>query len=271
MSEQAKKCEAFRALHYTGAAFIVPNPWDLGSAKVLQGMGFKALATTSVGLAYTYGLADGEMSLEQLLEFCGELANNTHVPITVDFENGFADTPETVAKNVVRLIETGVAGCSIEDFDAKTKRIYDFNLAVERVQAAAEVVAKLAMPFQLTARAENFFRGIDDLDDTVKRLKAFEAAGANVLYAPSIKSLQQLQLVTAELKLPFNVLAPYIKGASVADLHKHGATRISLGGALNWLAVNPVMRAASEMLDQGTFSWTNDVAAKKDVMELFNK
>lgn len=269
MATQQEKCKAFRDLHQTGEAFIVPNPWDVGSAKVLQGLGFKALATTSIGLAYTLGLADYEISLDQLLVFCEELSSATIVPITVDFENGFAAKPELVSKNIMRLIETGVAGCSIEDFDGDTRKIYDFTLAVERIEAAAEAVSSLNMPFQLTARAENLLRGIENLDDTVKRLKAFEAAGANVLYAPAIRSLAQLKIVTSELTRPFNVLAPFIKGASVADLHGHGATRISLGGALNWHAVSPLIRAGKEMLENGTFEWTKDVTSKDEVQKLF--
>jgi 2-methylisocitrate lyase-like PEP mutase family enzyme len=269
MNNQKDKCEAFKSLHHTGEAFIIPNPWDIGSAKILQGLGFKALATTSVGMAYTCGLADGAVSLERVLQHCTDLAANTHIPITVDFENGFADAPESVVGNIQRLVETGVAGCSIEDFDSKTKRIYDFNLAVERVQAAAEFVTKLNMPFQLTARSENLLRGVDSLDDTIKRLKAFEAAGANVLYAPAIKSLDQLKLVTGEITAPFNVLAPFIKGATRTALQSSGATRISLGGALNWHAVNPLIRASREMLAEGTFNWTGDLASRNEVMDLF--
>lgn len=270
MISQQKKCEVFRDLHHTGEAFIIPNPWDLGSAKLLQGMGFKALATTSVGLAYTLGLEDYEISLESLLSFCTALCTSTHIPVSVDFENGFAVKPESVAENILRLVETGVAGCSVEDFDSNTQEIYDFTLAVERIEAAAEVISSLNMPFQLTARSENLLRGVDNLDDTIKRLKAFEAAGANVLFAPAIRSLPQLKLITAELTLPFNVLAPFIKGASVADLHNNGATRISLGGTLNWHVVNPLLRAGNEMLEHGTFAWMNDVATKNDVIKLFN-
>lgn len=271
MITQQEKCEAFRDLHEADGAFIIPNPWDIGSAKLLQGLGFKALATTSIGLAYTFGLADYGISLDQLLSFCKELCIGTDVPITVDFENGFAVKPELIAKNIERLVETGVAGCSIEDFDIDTRVVYDFTLAVERIEAAVEKVSTLNMPFQLTARAESLFRGAGDLDETIKRLKAFEAAGANVLYAPALRSLAQLRLVTSELSKPFNVLAPFIKGASVADLRNHGAKRISLGGALNWHAVNPVIRASTEMLAHGTFNWTNDVTTKDEVKRLWSK
>jgi 2-methylisocitrate lyase-like PEP mutase family enzyme len=268
MNSQKEKCEAFRALHHRGKAFIVPNPWDIGSARLLQGLGFEALATTSMGLAYTLGLADYELSLEQLLAHCTDLAANTRIPVTVDFENGFATEPADVARNILRLAETGVAGCSIEDYDSAQQKIYDFALAVERIEAAVEAVRSLNMPFQLTARAENLLRGVNDVDDTIRRLKAFEDAGADVLYAPAIRTLEQLKLVTSALSLPFNALAPFIKGATVSQLHAHGATRISLGGALNWHAVNPVIRAGREMLENGTFGWTTDVAAKDAVRDL---
>jgi 2-methylisocitrate lyase-like PEP mutase family enzyme len=268
MKSQQEKCEEFRKLHHTGQAFIVPNPWDIGSALLLQGMGFKALATTSMGLAYTMGLADYELSLEHVLGFCGALAANTQIPVTVDFEDGFAREPAAVAKNILRLAESGVAGCSIEDYDSEKKEIHDFTLAVERIEAAVGAVKSLGMPFQLTARAENLLRGVDDVDDTIRRLQAFEAAGADVLYAPAIRSLAQLKRVTSAVSRPFNALAPFIKGASVADLQASGATRISLGGALNWHAVNPIMRAGREMLEKGTFGWTSDVASKNEVHEL---
>jgi len=270
MRHQAEKCEAFALLHQQDKAFVIPNPWDSGSAKLLQGLGYKALATTSAGLAYSLGRLDGNVTLGETLTHCTALAGCTNIPISVDFENGYSDYPETVAKNVLALVETGVAGCSIEDFSAAKGNIYGFNLAVERVQAAAEVVAKLELPFQLTARAENLFRGVDDLEDTIKRLKAFESVGANVLYAPGITSLAQLSEVTSELQAPFNVLAPFIKGASVEALSKAGATRISVGGALCFAAVNPILKAGNEMLLQGTFEWMNEVAPRNCVNELLN-
>jgi len=268
MTAQEEKCLAFRNLHHGDHSFIVPNPWDVGSAKVLQGLGFKALATTSAGLAYTLGLRDYQVSLQQLLDFSSNLAANTTVPVTVDFENGFAHTPEGVAQNVLRLAETGVAGCSIEDFDSSANAIYDLELSVERVDAAARAVASLRIPFQLTARAENLSRGVEDLDNTIERLKRFEAVGADVLYAPGIRTLQSLRTVTAELSRPFNVLAPFIAGASMAELEAHGARRISLGGALNWHVVGQLIGAATEMLTRGTFTWTEDVADRTRVLKL---
>ena len=268
MAVQKLKCETFAQLHQQPGAFLIPNPWDIGSAKVLQSMGFKALATTSSGLAYTLGRADGEVTLEEKLTHCSALAQNTTIPINADFENGFADDPETVAVNLLKVASTGIAGCSIEDYSRDSHCLYDFSLAVERVQAAAAAVATLKIPFQLTARAENLLRGVDDLDDTIKRLQAFEAAGANVLYAPGIRSLQQLQQVTSAINAPFNVLAPFIPDASVTEFAAAGAKRISIGGALNWAAVAPLLKAGQEMIAQGTFTWTAATASGSEVKKL---
>ena len=268
MINQKSKCYEFARLHQQAGAFVIPNPWDTGSARLLQGFGFKALATTSAGLAYTLGRADGEVTLEEKLNHCSTLAANTTVPINADFENGFADDPESAASNVLKAASTGIAGCSIEDFSRDAHSLYDFNVSVERVQAAVEAVATLDMPFLLTARAENLLRGVNDLENTIKRLKAFEAVGAHVLYAPGIRSLDQLKQVTAELSAPFNVLAPFIQGASVDDFADAGAKRVSIGGALNWAAVNPVLKAGKEMLEQGTFNWTAEMAPSGEVKRL---
>ena len=262
---QKIKCEEFEKLHQQKGAFLIPNPWDTGSARILQGLGFKALATTSAGLAYTLGRADGEVTLDEKLAHCTSLAENTQIPINVDFENGFADAPEEVANNVLKLIATGVAGCSVEDFSRDDLQLYDFNLAVERVQAAVEVVNNLDMPFQFTARAENLLRGVNDIDDTIKRLQAFEAAGANVLYAPGINSLEQLRQVTSELNRPFNVLAPFFRGVTVDEFSEAGAQRISVGAALNRVSISPLLKAGKEMLSQGTFSWTGEMASGVEV------
>ena len=268
MIDQKTKCETFARLHRQTGAFIIPNPWDVGSARLLQGLGFAALATTSSGLAYTLGRSDGQVTLEEKLAHCTALAAHTDVPVNADFENGFADDPDTVAANLRRLIATGVAGGSIEDFSRESRTLYDFELALERVQAAAEVVAGLDIPFQLTARAENLLRGVNDLDDTIRGLQAFEAAGAQVLYAPGIKTLEQLSQVTAELKRPFNVLAPPVRGATAAQLSAAGAQRISVGGALNWLAVDPVIRSGRQMLESGRFDWIADMAPASEVNKL---
>lgn len=268
MTSQLQKCERLAELHRASSAWVIPNPWDVGSAKLLQGLGFKALATTSSGFAYTLGRADGEVSLEEKLQHCRQLAAATTIPLNADFENGFADAPEAVADNIKRLAATGVAGCSIEDYGRDDHTLYEFSLAVDRVQAAAEVIKELDVPLQLTARAENLLRGVQDLDDTIKRLQAFEAAGADVLYAPGIRTLEQLRQITAEINKPFNVLASFIPGATVAQLSAAGATRISVGGALNWAAVAPVLQAGKQMLQQGSFSWLANMAAAGEVKNL---
>ncbi len=270
MPNQIEKCDVFARLHQQRGAFVIPNPWDVGSARVLQGLGFKALATTSAGLAYTLGRADGEVTLEEKLIHCAALAANTTIPINADFENGFADDPEAVAKNVLKVASTGIAGCSIEDFARDSHVVYEFSFAVERIQAVVEAVATLDMPFQLTARAENLLRGVNDLDDTIKRLQAFEAAGANVLYAPGIDSLDQLTLVASELNAPINVLAPFFRGATLDEFVEAGAKRISVGGALNWAAVNPLLIAGKEMLEHGTFNWTGQLASGGEVKRLLS-
>lgn len=271
MTNQQKKCQALARLHQGPEAFVVPNPWDLGSARLLQGLGFAALATTSAGFAFTRGSTDGGMTLEETLAHYAQLAQNTLVPITADGENGFADDPETLARHVMAIVNTGVAGCSIEDYNPDTGTIYDFTLAAERVQAVVEAIGSLDFPFQLTARSENFFRGINNIDDTIKRLKAFEKAGAHVLYAPGITSLDQLRNIACELHSPVNVLAPPIKGASVMDLQAAGARRISIGGALTWACVKPLLDAGREMLTQGTFTWTETMASRDDVIKLLGR
>ena len=265
---QKDKCEQFAGLHQQAGAFLIPNPWDAGSARLLQGLGFQAIATTSAGLAHTLGRADGEVTLEEKLDHCVALANITSIPVNADFENGFADDAETVAVNVLKAAKTGIAGCSVEDFSRDSHTLYEFNLAIERVQAAAEALASLDVPFQFTARAENLLRGVDDLEDTIKRLQAFEAAGADVLYAPGLKTLDQLQQVTGEIGKPFNVLAPFFRGVTVDEFAAAGAKRISIGGALNWATVSPLLSAGKEMLEQGSFSWTADMASGKEVMQL---
>lgn len=268
MPAQIEKCETFIKLHEAETAWVIPNPWDVGSAKLLQGLGFKALATTSSGFAYTLGRADGEVTLEEKLQHCKSIAGATNIPVNADFENGFAEDAMAVAANIKRLAETGIAGCSIEDYSRDEHVLYDFSRAVERVQAAAEAIAELNIPIQLTARAENLLRGVDDLDDTIARLKAFESAGADVLYAPGISTLQQLQRVTSELEKPFNVLASFIPTASVAEFSAAGANRISVGGSLNYAAINPVIVAGKEMLGQGSFHWLDSAVKGAELKRL---
>ncbi len=269
MKTHAEKAEAFRTLHQRETAFVIPNPWDVGSARMLAALGFEALATTSTGFAWASGRSDGEMGLENTLAHCRLLAAATDLPVSADFEHCFAGAPEEAAANLVRAAETGLAGASIEDFTGDAARpIYDFNLAVERVQAAAEAVHALDFPFTLTARAENLLHGVNDPDDTLRRLQAFEAAGADVLYAPGLKTLDQVRGVTSAVSKPVNVLAPMVRGATVAELAAAGAKRLSVGGALSRVAFGAVLRAARELHDEGSFSWLGGMAAGDELTRL---
>lgn len=270
MTTQQAKCEVFAELHCGSEAWIIPNPWDAGSAKLLQGMGFKALATTSSGLAFTLARADGEVSLAEKLRHCESLCAATVIPLSADFENGYAEELPAMQENIRRLADTGVAGFSIEDYSRDNNRLYGFTEAVERVQLAAETIAEIGLPLVLTARAENLLRGVNDLDDTIERLRAFSAAGADVLYAPGIKSCEQLRQVTSALDKPFNVLASFIPDATLSELEESGATRISLGGALNQAALNPLLRAATEMAERGSFQWLQERADGGLINSLLN-
>ncbi len=271
MTTQAEKCERFAELHAQPETFIIPNPWDVGSARLLQGMGFQALATTSSGFAYTLGKVDGEPTLEEKLVHCEAIASATDIPLSADFEDGYAREPEQVARNVEALIATGVAGCSIEDFDREAKTLYEPSLAVERVAAAVEVAKRQSFPFVLTARAEYLLRGGSELVVVIERLKAYEAAGANVLFAPGIRSLEDLKTVTDELSLPFNMLGVMIPGATVSDFQAAGAKRISIGGAMTFAAAKPIIEFGEQMLEEGTFSWTSEMASVPRVFELLRK
>ena len=234
----------------------------------MQGMGFSALATTSSGFAYALAKTDGEPTLEQKLFHCQQLCDATDIPVSADFENGFADSPDGVATNVTKLMATGVAGCSIEDWSRDGRSLYDFDLAVDRVHAARSALDSVDMPIQLTARAENLLRGVNDLDDTIRRLQAFEAAGADVLYAPGLTSLEDLRSVTTELNKPFNVLGVMIPGATLADFHDAGALRVSLGGALTHATLKPLIDAGKEMRESGSFHWLSGMANGSEIAGL---
>lgn len=197
----------FRALHDREGCFVIPNPWDVGSARLLASLGFEALATTSAGYAFSLGIRDGAPTIEQALAHCRQLVAATDLPVSADLENGFADSPEGVAETVRLARETGLAGCSIEDYtNRRDDPIYDFGLAVERVEAAVEATRSGDDDFLLTARAENFLCGREDLDDTIRRLQAFEAAGADVLYAPGLQDIDSVRAVTSAVAKPVNVV-----------------------------------------------------------------
>jgi 2-methylisocitrate lyase-like PEP mutase family enzyme len=269
MTSQADKGKHFRYLHERSGTFIIPNPWDAGSARMLEAMGFEALATTSSGFANSLGRLDGEVTLFEKLAHCRSLCDVTSIPVSADFENGFADDPETVATNILLLAETGVAGCSIEDFG--DGHIYEFMLAVERVEAAVETVRSLPFDFVLTARAENLLHGVDDLGDTIKRLQAFEAAGADVLYAPGLATLEQVRTVVDAVERPVNVLCAVMPDVTLAQYEEAGVRRVSLGGAVARFAMTATAAAGREMHDQGSFGFIKDLMPNREIVNAFRR
>ena len=248
---QHDKATAFVALH-EGEPFIIPNPWDAGSAAALASLGFKALATTSSGFAFTLGRTDGRATLDDVLTHVRALGEATDLPVSVDLENGYGAEPEHAATAITRVAEAGAVGGSIEDYDPATGRIYERAHAAERVAAAAEAARALAFPFVLSGRAENHIRGVDDLDDTIARLQAYERAGADVLYAPGLRTVDEIRQVCEATNKPLNVLAH--RGLTMSGIVEAGAQRVSVGGALTWVAVNAMLAAAEQMRDNGDFS-----------------
>lgn len=255
--ETSERGEAFRALHRGLGLFVMPNPWDLGSARILAGLGFKALATTSAGLAYSRGRRDTAIGREAALAHAGEIAAATPLPVNGDLEKGYGDSPEAVAETIRLAAAAGLAGCSIEDASGDPARpIYERGLAVARIEAAAAAAAALGRPFVLTARAENLLHGIDDLEDTFQRLAAFAEAGAEVLYAPGLKDLETIARFAAELPCPLNLLYGIRgQGFPLAAAAEAGVKRISLGSNLARAAYGGLLTAARELAEQGTASF----------------
>jgi 2-methylisocitrate lyase-like PEP mutase family enzyme len=247
---QEQKAANFRELH-EGEAFIIPNPWDAGSARVLQALGFKALATTSSGFAFTLGRLDGGAGPDDVMEHVRRLARSTSLPVSVDLENGYGPDPEDAASTITRVAEAGAVGGSIEDYDPSGE-LYARDHAAERVAAASEAAARLGFPFTLTARAENHIRGNPDLDDTIERLQAYERAGADVVYAPGLRDAAEIGAVAEATSRPLNVLAR--PDLSMAEIVEAGGQRVSVGGALTWVAVAAMVEAAEKMRDAGDFS-----------------
>ena len=254
MRTQPEKATAFQELH-AGEPFVIPNPWDAGSARVLEALGFKALATTSSGFAFTLGRLDGNVTLDEIVQHVATLANVTDLPISVDLENGYGADAESAALAVTRVAEAGAVGGSIEDYDPGGY-LYELPHSVERVAAAVEAARRLDWPFTLTARAENHIRGNPDLDDTIARLQAFESAGADVLYAPGLETAAEIRAVCDAVSKPVNVLAR--RGLTFATIAEAGAQRISVGGSLTWTTVNALADAATEIRDHGDFSSLGD-------------
>ncbi|WP_157019296.1 isocitrate lyase/PEP mutase family protein [Mesorhizobium xinjiangense] len=259
----------FRQLHEAQGAFVIPNPWDIGTAKFLASLGFEALATTSAGFAFSRGLPDGGVGFEAMIAHCREIAAAVDVPVSADLENGKGDAPDDAAETIFAASAAGLAGCSIEDSTGHASSpIYEFPHAVERVAAAVDAARSLKDDFVFTARAENFLWGRPDLDDTIKRLQAFEAAGADVLYAPGLPDIETVRTLCAAVTKPVNVLA--MPAMSVAALAEAGARRISVGSKLTNAAFAAVEAAAREMLDGGTFEFSRQVVSFARLQELFS-
>jgi len=272
MATQQEKAQTFRALHEREGAFVIPNPWDIGSARLFEALGFEALATTSSGFAYSLGRRDGQVSREEKLAHCRALCEASSLPVSADLEKCFSDDPKEAAETIALGAEAGLVGGSIEDATGDpTKPIYDFNHAVERVAAAAQVAKSLDTPFVLTARAENFLHGRRDMDDTIRRLQAFEAAGADVLYAPGPATLDEAREITSALTRPVNMLVTPMKGVTVADLAQAGVKRISIGGAMMRAVIGTLVRGSRQMLDEGRFDWGADMMPTPEINELFSK
>jgi 2-methylisocitrate lyase-like PEP mutase family enzyme len=273
MTTQAQKAAAFRALHERDGAFIMPNPWDAGTARLLTALGFEALATTSLGLANTLGRVDGTGAVRrsEVLDNCAQVAGATHLPVSADLENCYAHEPRAAAELIGLAAEAGVVGGSIEDATGDAKEpIYDFQLAVERVHAAAEAARSLPFPFMLTARAENYLHGRPDLDDTIRRLQAFEKAGADVLYAPGLRDLTTMRTVVSSVTKPMNVvMSAADPSLSAAQLSQIGVKRISVGGALSRLALTSFLKAAREMKEEGRFTWMTETVPATELKRLF--
>jgi 2-methylisocitrate lyase-like PEP mutase family enzyme len=275
MSTQAEKALAFRALHTRDRAFIIPNPWDAGTARLLAHLGFEALATTSAGYAFSVGQHDNTVSRDAMMTHLSAIAAATDLPVSADLGNCFGDMPEEVAETIRLAAVAGVVGGSVEDATGRPNStsdgpIYCFEHAVARVQAAAEAAHALPFPFTLTARAENYLNGNPDLADTIKRLQAYQAAGADVLYAPGLTKRDDITALVRALDRPVNVLAG-LKGVAftLTDFVAMGVRRVSIGSGLTRAALGAFLRAAREMRDHGTFSFADDAVSFQEISAMF--
>jgi 2-methylisocitrate lyase-like PEP mutase family enzyme len=271
MTTQTEKGWTFRALHERDRAFIIPNPWDIGTARLLAHLGFEALATTSAGYAFSMGQRDQTIGRDKMMAHVSALASATDLPVSADLENGFADAPEIVAETIRLAAAAGLVGGSIEDATGRPDRpIYEEAFAADRVRAAAETARALGFPFTLTARAENYLVGRPDLRDTIKRLQAYQEAGADVLYAPCITSEDDIAAVVSSVDRPVNVLMG-LQGVqlSLAALSAIGVKRVSVGSALARAALGAFLRAGREMREHGTFTFAEDAVSSRDIMAVF--
>ena len=270
---QTEKGAKFRELHRGGGAFLLPNPWDVGTARLLEGLGFEALATTSAGYAYSLGMKDSRVGRAKMIAHVAELAAATSVPLSADLENGYGARPEDAAETIRLAGEAGAVGGSIEDATGDAGiPVFELAEAADRVRAATEAARALSFPFVLTARAENYIVGRPDLRDTIVRLQAYQEAGADVLYAPGLRTLEDIATVVAAVDRPVNVLVG-LKGARIsrADLSRVGVKRLSVGSSLARAALGTVIRAAKEMLERGTFEFGDNAPSYQNVNALFDR
>jgi 2-methylisocitrate lyase-like PEP mutase family enzyme len=270
---QQQKAEKLKALHERDGLFVIPNPWDAGSAKLLAGMGFEALTTTSAGLAWVIGKPDNGVTREDSLANARMVVEAVDLPVAADLENGFGDSPEDAARTIRLAAEVGLVGGSIEDFSGdEANPIYDLAHAVERVTAAAEAAHSLGFPFQFVGRAENLIHGLMDIDDTIRRLQAYEKAGADVLFAPGLRSLEEIRLVCQSVTKPVNVvMGPRELTHSLADLAACGVKRLSVGGGFARVAYTAARRAAEELLGPGTFNFGRGIMTTADLNEVVTR
>lgn len=273
MDAQNLRAQTFKALHERDRAFVIPNPWDAGSAKMLTSLGFEALATTSAGFAFSLGRpdAEGALSLDDTLGNVRAIVGASDLPVAVDLENGFSDSPEGCARTLRRAAACGAVGGSIEDATGRADDpIYDFKLAVERIEASVAAVRQLPFPFVLTARAENLLHGRQDLPDTIRRLQAYAEAGADVLYAPGLRSAEEIiAVVRAVAPKPVNVLMSGGLKLTVAQLSELGVRRISVGSALARAAYGAFYQAAQEIRDHGSFDFADQAIPFGQINQLF--
>jgi 2-methylisocitrate lyase-like PEP mutase family enzyme len=271
MSTQNDKAVAFRALHHGDETFIIPNPWDIGTARLLAHLGFEALATTSMGYAFSIGRRDNTLERHEAMTYASAIASATDLPVSADLENGFGDAPETVAETIKLVAEAGVVGGSIEDSTGRQDTpIYEFAHAVDRIRAAVAVARALPFPFMLTARAENYLHGRPDLKDTIKRLQAYQEAGADVLYAPGLATRDDIATVVSSVDRPVNVVMG-LTGVqlSLADLSELGVKRVSVGSALCRAALGSFLRGAREMRERGTFAFAEQAVSPREISAVF--
>jgi len=272
MKSQAEKGRAFRAMHEREGAFVIPNPWDIGSARILAGLGFEALATTSAGFARAMGKMDYRVGRSEVLRHAQELSGSVDLPLSGDLENGFGDAPADAAETIRLAAAAGLVGGSIEDSTGRHDAPqYDIEHAADRVRAAVEMARALPFPFVLTARAENFFTGTPDLTDTIRRLQRYQEAGADVLYAPLLRTAEDIKSVVASVDRPVNVLLGPREALTVGQLSALGVKRISLGSVLASVATTALVRAAREILETSAFSLARETIPGRSIDELISR